>query len=160
MSTIFQRLSDCRLCPTSARVCTLQVLDAAPQRRLSADTIYQELLSMQLAVSLGSVYRALKELEQHGLLLREWQFGADNRVTTYMIRPEAAAADAATCRLQCRRCGSAVTVHDPELQQHLSRVARLHGMDLGQSAVTLEVTCGACAPKPDTDLPHSAAATA
>lgn len=146
MSQIFQRLRNCHLRPTSARVCTLQVLDGVPQRRLSAEAIYQELLAMEVAISLGSVYRALKELEQHGLLLREWEFGAFNRVTTYMIRPDVAT-DAA-CRLQCRCCGHAVTLHDPELHQHLSRVARLHGMDLGPSAVTATVTCGACASAP------------
>lgn len=138
---VFERLRQARLRPTSARVCLLQILLAPPQAKLGAETIFQRLLSVDVSISLGTIYRVLKELEEHGLLAREWQTSTAGNKSLYLIRPEVA--EVPPCQLVCATCRRRVAVRDAQLNQEIARVAASHGWAAGDCAVTLR--CTACA---------------
>ena len=140
---IFERLRAARLRPTSARICILQMLDASARAALNAETIYQQLTQMGIAISLGTIYRVLKEMEQTGLLLREREASASGNKARYLIRPEQAEAD--SCYLVCRVCERSVLAQDGALIEHLRQVAALHGMEIGARVLSVQMRCASCA---------------
>lgn len=143
---VFERLRQARLRPTSARVCLLQILLTVPQPKLGAETIFQHLLSAGVSISLGTIYRVLKELEEHGLLMREWQANAAGNKSLYLIRPDVDAVP--PCQLVCDVCQCRVAVQDAELNQQIARVAAVQRWTTGD-AVTLQLRCAACAGVPE-----------
>lgn len=142
-SRIFERLRAARLRPTSARICILQILDASERAALNAETIYQQLAQIGIAVSLGTIYRVLKEMEQSGLLLREREVSARGNKARYLIRPEQAEAD--SCYLVCRVCERSVLMQDAALIEQLRGSAALHGMEIGARVLSVQMRCASCA---------------
>ena len=140
---IFQRLRAARLRPTSARICILQVLDAGARTALNAETIYQQLSQMGIAVSLGTIYRVLKEMEQAGLLLRERGASASGNKARYLIKPDHVEED--SCYLVCRVCERSVLVQDTALVEQLCRTAGQHGMEIGARVLSVQLRCSSCA---------------
>ena len=140
---VFERLRAVRLRPTSARICILQVLDAGARTALHAETICQQLAQMGIAVSLGTIYRVLKEMEQAGLLLREREASASGNKARYLIKPDHAEAD--SCYPVCRVCERSVLVQDTALVEQLCRTAGRHGMEIGARVLSVQMRCCSCA---------------
>ena len=140
---VFDSLRAVRLRPTSARICILQVLAATHRQAMNAEGIYQQLLRIGIAVSLGTIYRVLKELEQAGLLLREREASASGNKVRYLIKPERVAAD--SCYLVCRVCERSVLVQDAPLLEQLRQTAALHGMEIGANVLSVQMRCSQCA---------------
>ncbi|MDN2712103.1 MULTISPECIES: Fur family transcriptional regulator [unclassified Janthinobacterium] len=140
---VFERLRGARLRPTSARVCILQVLAGTQRQAMNAEGIYQQLLHMGIAVSLGTIYRVLKEMEQAGLLLREREASASGNKARYLIKPEHVEAD--SCYLVCRVCERSVLVQDAPLVEQLRQAAVSHGMEIGANVVSVQMRCSHCA---------------
>ena len=140
---IFERLRAARLRPTSARICILQVLDGGARAALHAETICQQLAQMGIAVSLGTIYRVLKEMEQAGLLLREREASASGNKARYLIKPDHAEED--SCYLVCRVCERSVLVQDTALVEQLCSTAGRHGMEIGARVLSVQLRCSSCA---------------
>ena len=73
-----------------ARLCVLQVLEADPQRWIEGGVVFKELISRETALSLATVYHALKDLNHHGMLIRRWcvRIGANNGKIVCKLKPE------------------------------------------------------------------------
>ena len=140
---VFERLRAARLRPTSARVCVLQVLAGTSRQAMNAEGIYQQLLRIGIAVSLGTIYRVLKEMELAGLLLREREASASGNKGRYLIKPERVEAD--SCYLVCRVCERSVLVQDAPLVEQLRQAAALHGMEIGANVLSVQMRCSQCA---------------
>lgn len=129
--------------PTEARIGILRVLQASG-RLLYADAIFQALGQQRAGIGLGTVYRALKLLEQQGLVLREWREdeGKDRKA---MYRLKAAGDGERSVWLICAACRNQFTLADAHLHDHLIRAAAREGLELHALPVTLEFICGKCA---------------
>lgn len=139
---VFERLRAVRLRPTSARICILQVLGATERQALNAEGIYQQLLHIGIAVSLGTIYRVLKEMELAGLLLREREASASGNKARYLIKPDQAETD--SCYLVCRVCERSVLVQDAPLVEQLRLAAQSHGMEIGAQVISVQMRCSQC----------------
>ncbi|MCM2568355.1 MULTISPECIES: Fur family transcriptional regulator [Janthinobacterium] len=140
---VFERLRAVRLRPTSARICILQVLAGTQRQAMNAESIYQQLLHIGIAVSLGTIYRVLKEMELAGLLLREREASASGNKARYLIKPDQVETD--SCYLVCRVCERSVLVQDAPLVEQLRQAALAHGMDIGANVISVQMRCSQCA---------------
>ena len=140
---VFERLRAVGLRPTSARICVLQVLAATERQALNAEGIYQQLLHIGIAVSLGTIYRVLKEMELAGLLLREREASASGNKARYLIKPDQAETN--SCYLVCRVCERSVLVLDAPLLEQLRLAALSHGMEIGAQMISVQMRCSLCA---------------
>jgi Fur family transcriptional regulator, ferric uptake regulator len=70
MSTENTELRNAGLKVTLPRVKILQILEKSPQRHLSAEDVYKELLDANEDVGLATVYRVLTQFESAGLVER------------------------------------------------------------------------------------------
>jgi Fur family transcriptional regulator, ferric uptake regulator len=70
MSTENTELRNAGLKVTLPRVKILQILESSPQRHLSAEDVYKELLDAKEDVGLATVYRVLTQFESAGLVER------------------------------------------------------------------------------------------
>nr|WP_314634915.1 transcriptional repressor [uncultured Janthinobacterium sp.] len=140
---VVERLRAVRLRPTSARICILQVLAGTQRQAMNAESIYQQLQHIGIAVSLGTIYRVLKEMEGAGLLLREREASASGNKARYLIKPDHVEAD--SCYLVCRVCERSVLVQDAPLVDHLRQAAAAHGMAIGANVISVQMRCGHCA---------------
>ncbi|PHV50238.1 hypothetical protein CSQ91_03355 [Janthinobacterium sp. BJB301] len=140
---VFERLRAVRLRPTSARICILQVLAGTQRQAMNAESIYQQLLHIGIAVSLGTIYRVLKEMELAGLLLREREASASGNKARYLIKPDQVETD--SCYLVCRVCERSVLVQDAALVEQLRQTVVAHGMDIGANVISVQMRCSQCA---------------
>ncbi|MBB5607216.1 MULTISPECIES: Fur family transcriptional regulator [unclassified Janthinobacterium] len=139
---IVERLRAVQLRPTSARIGILQLLTGGGQASLNAEDVYQQLQDSGIAVSLGTIYRVLRELEAVGLLLREREDSASGNKARYWIKPEHA--EEGSCYFVCRVCERKVLVQDEALMQQLRQVAQVHGMQAGGNLVSMQMRCSHC----------------
>jgi Fur family iron response transcriptional regulator len=58
------------LCSTRQRIALVSLLLGNPKRQVTADILYDEIRQARRAVSRPTVYRALRQFEQAGLLRR------------------------------------------------------------------------------------------
>ena len=65
-----QSLRQAGLKATAARIRILQLLERSPDVHLSADELYQQLLSEGEEIGLATVYRVLSQFESVGLVIR------------------------------------------------------------------------------------------
>lgn len=65
-----QSLRQVGLKATAARIRILQMLERSPDVHLSADELYQQLLSEGEEIGLATVYRVLSQFESVGLVIR------------------------------------------------------------------------------------------
>ncbi|WP_222619338.1 Fur family transcriptional regulator [Undibacterium hunanense] len=140
---LFAKLRKLGLRPTSARVCILQVLLASPQLPLSAESIFRELDSLGIRVSLGTIYRVLNDLEQCKLLQREWDVGHGTGKSRYLIAPAILPPPSYT--FTCRECQRAIVVADRQLSEHLHNQAKVAQFDQQLATISIQVTCNSCA---------------
>ena len=129
--------------PTFHRLYVMRVLDAAAPAAVTAEVVYQQLCDMEIAVSQATVYRALNELEQHGLLARmRLQDASDNKVR-YAV--QGAALPMRTCAFRCPVCQEESAITDPAFCDQLQRQAQVAGFDRHLGAIHVAMTCNRCA---------------
>lgn len=129
---------------TSTRLNILKVLEADPQRWIEGEAIFRELVVRGTAISLSTVYRALKDLDHRGVLLREWRAGVSGGKAVYKLSSD----DSQDCNgaIVCRQCGASVPIDDFEsLHESLRKLAFEHGFVLTEQPMTIHVTCECCA---------------
>ena len=149
-SAICATLRGAGLRPTDARVGILRVLDAYGDL-LYADAIFLALDQSSSGIGLGTVYRALKLLERHGLVLREWgeDTGKDRKA---MYRSKIAGEGERAVRLMCVTCEHYFVLADANLHDHILRAAAKQGLQLQGQPLTLQLTgfrCPCCVPEID-----------
>lgn len=135
-SAISSSLRAAGLRATEARVGILRVL-AEYGDLLYADAIFLALDQQRAGIGLGTVYRALKLLEHHGLVLREWgdDTGKDRKA---MYRSKIAGEGERAVRLVCAGCEHYVELADANLHDHLLRAASRLGLSLPGQPLVLQ----------------------
>lgn len=134
-----QRLLQARLRPTPARLAMLSLFDQPDQPQLDADTLYLRLAAEGHRASLGTIYRILKELENHQLVIRDidhqgrawymaWPSDTDSQHMVHMI---------------CRESGLALHLNAPELHKWVAEILAQEGWTLGLSPLTIQVNAHA-----------------
>lgn len=140
---VFTQLRKLGLRPTSARVCVLQVLNEHAQESLPAERIFLALIAMGISVSLGTIYRVLSELEQRGLVHKEWHALDAAGKSHYVLAASRQAP--ASCLMVCPSCGRSHSVTDKSLTDALQRHARTGGFDQGLASAVISIVCNQCA---------------
>ena len=133
-ATILQRLRAARLRPTIPRIAILHMVETAGLQALSAEDVFRQTMARGTQVGIGTVYRVLQQLEERGLLLREWDA---RRKTLYRLKPDDAQEQPLV--MVCHRSGRRLRVVDPVLHERLQAAAHKLGLSLAGRQVRIEV---------------------
>jgi Fur family ferric uptake transcriptional regulator len=129
---------------TVPRMKILELFDKTEGKHLTADDVYRLLQGDNLDIGLATVYRALTQFEQAGLLERHHFESGKAVFEKKAIRHHD--------HLVCIRCGQVEEFHDEEIERRQKRVAKERGFTLQAHAMTLYVDC-ARADCPNRDRP-------
>ncbi|MDR2153512.1 MAG: ferric iron uptake transcriptional regulator [Burkholderiaceae bacterium] len=135
MDTI-DELKSTGLKATAPRLKILEIFQKARQRHMTADDLYRLLLAEHSDIGLATVYRALTQFEQAGILSRH-HFEAGKAV--YELRDERH-----HDHFVCLACGKVEEFLDVEIEQRQRHVAQSRGWVLQDHAMSLYGTCPDC----------------
>lgn len=138
---VYTQLRRLGLRPTSARICVVQMVQQCPEKAISADGIFRQLGEMGLSMSLGTVYRALNDLERHGVLRREWSADPAGKSRFALA---SAQRQPQSCAYTCPVCARSTPVMDQQFNELLRQHARAAGYDSGAPQITIPMICGDC----------------
>lgn len=130
-----QRLLQARLRPTPARLAMLSLFDQPEQPQLDAETLYRRLAAEGHRASLGTIYRILKELENHQLVVRD----IDQQGRAWYMAWPSDTASQHMVHMICRESGLALHLNAPELHQWVADILAHEGWRLGLSPLTIQV---------------------
>jgi Fur family ferric uptake transcriptional regulator len=125
---------------TKARSAVASALLRQPEP-VSAEVVFRELIGGQQHISLGSVYRILKQMEDEGLVLRDRHVTSGGIKAIYSIQ-----SDAAQHRkyvFHCEVCGRQQRIADAVLAGQLANVAALENFVL-PAEIRIPARCRAC----------------
>lgn len=125
---------------TRARLSVAEVL-ANQGQPLSAELVFRELLDKGEDVSLGSVYRILKQMEDEGLVQRERQLSYGGYKAVYSILCKSARDRAYW--LRCDICGQQHRVPDSTVVGQMLDAAALDGYVLPAEIIVI-ARCAGC----------------
>lgn len=118
---------------TFPRMKILELFDRAEGQHLTADDVYRLLLSDNMDIGLATVYRALTQFEQAGLLERHhFESGKAVYERKAMQHHD---------HLVCTYCGHVEEFHDEEIERRQKRIAKERGYNLQAHAMYLYVEC-------------------
>ena len=118
---------------TFPRMKILELFDKAEGKHLTADDVYRLLLSENMDIGLATVYRALTQFEQAGLLERH-HFESGKSV---FERKAVQHHD----HLVCTNCGHVEEFHDEEIERRQRRIAKERGFTIQAHAMYLYAEC-------------------
>ena len=118
---------------TFPRMKILELFDKAEGKHLTADDVYRLLLSDNMDIGLATVYRALTQFEQAGLLERH-HFESGKAVFERKAMQH-------HDHLVCTRCGHVEEFHDEEIERRQKRIAKEHGFTIQAHTMYLYVAC-------------------
>ncbi len=118
---------------TLPRLKILNLFEQASVRHLSAEDVYNLLLSEGLDVGLATVYRVLTQFEQAGLLSRH-HFESGKSVFELN---QGGHHD----HLVCLQCGRVEEFYDPEIEQRQVAVAEKLGYKIREHALYIYADC-------------------
>lgn len=139
------RLRDLRLRPTMARIAILQVMEMAAAEPLSAEDVLRQLLLRNIRTGLASVYRILREFEEHGILRREYRPSRNGAKTLHRLVQQHI--DRSKDRLMCTECGGTVVLDEPEWRERLRQLAQDQGLALAGGPLVIQTICASCSLK-------------
>jgi Fur family transcriptional regulator, ferric uptake regulator len=142
-SRIFEHLRKIGVRATSARVCVLQMLQTSQNGSLAAEQIFQQLSEIGIRISLGTIYRVLREMEASGLIEREWHFADAAGKSRYLLA--ASIGQPATYTFVCQGCGRNYVVADKRFSDMMYRQAEAAGFEHLLSQIVIHIRCNACA---------------
>jgi Fur family transcriptional regulator, ferric uptake regulator len=131
MSTENTELRKAGLKVTLPRVKILQILESSPQRHLSAEDVYKELLDAKEDVGLATVYRVLTQFESAGLVERH-NFDGGHSVFE-LDRGEH------HDHMVCVSTGKVVEFHNEQIESLQREIAKEHGYELVEHNLVLYV---------------------
>ena len=138
-----QELRRAGLKVTHPRIRILELLEQkSTQHHMSAEDIYRHLLDNGDEIGLATVYRVLTQFEQAGLLSRN---SFDNGKAVYELD-----LGQHHDHLVCLDCGHVEEFFDPEIEKRQHNIARDHGFELHDHALSLYAHCR----KPDCPNRH------
>lgn len=115
---------------TLPRMKVLDIFRNSVTRHLCAEDVYRALVKTGEALSLSTVYKALSQFEQVGLLTRS-ELGHGHTVFE-LTDPKGLRHG----HLLCVATGEVSELHLPELEQNLRTLAQAHGLELTHWALT------------------------
>jgi len=118
---------------TTPRLRILELFEKAEVRHLTADDVYRMLLSENMDIGLATVYRALTQFEQAGLLKRS---NFESGKSIFELN-EGSHHD----HLVCLQCGRVEEFFDPEIEKRQHKIARERGFSLQDHALALYGNC-------------------
>ena len=118
---------------TFPRMKILELFDKAEGKHLTADDVYRLLLSDNMDIGLATVYRALTQFEQAGLLERH-HFESGKAVFEKKAMQH-------HDHLVCIHCGHVEEFHDEEIERRQKRIAKERGFTIQAHAMYLYVEC-------------------
>ena len=118
---------------TIPRLKILELFDKSPVRHLTADDVYQMLLSENIDIGLATVYRALTQFEQAGLLDRS-HFESGKAVYEKKDGPH-------HDHLVCIQCGHVEEFYDEEIERRQKKIAKERGFVIHEHALYLYAEC-------------------
>lgn len=118
---------------TFPRMKILELFDKAEGKHLTADDVYRLLLSENMDIGLATVYRALTQFEQAGLLERHhFETGKAVFERKAMQHHD---------HLVCTNCGHVEEFHDEEIERRQKRIAKERGFTIQAHAMYLYAEC-------------------
>lgn len=127
-----QELRKAGLKVTVPRVKILQMLESSPQRHLSAEDVYKNLLESGEDVGLATVYRVLTQFEAAGLVSR-LNFDGGHAVF------ELNRGDEHHDHMVCTETGKVVEFHNADIERLQQEIAEAHGFELVGHSLVLYV---------------------
>ena len=118
---------------TIPRLKILELFDKSPVRHLTADDVYQMLLSENIDIGLATVYRALTQFEQAGLLDRS-HFESGKAVYEKKDGPH-------HDHLVCIQCGHVEEFYDEEIERRQKKIAKERGFAIHEHALNIFADC-------------------
>jgi Fur family ferric uptake transcriptional regulator len=118
---------------TLPRIRILEIFQKARQRHMTAADVYKALLADGADIGLATVYRALMQFEQAGILSRS-HFESGKSVFELN---EGQHHD----HLVCLSCGRVEEFFDPEIEARQRAVAQAKGFELQDHALSLYAVC-------------------
>jgi len=118
---------------TFPRLKILELFENAEVRHLTADDVYRLLLNENIEIGLATVYRALTQFEQAGLLERH-HFESGKAV--FEIK-----AGKHHDHLVCITCGRVEEFYDEEIERRQKKIAKDRGFSIQEHALYLYAEC-------------------
>ena len=118
---------------TFPRMKILELFDKAEGKHMTADDVYRMLLSENMDIGLATVYRALTQFEQAGLLERH-HFESGKAVFEKKIGHH-------HDHLVCINCGRVEEFVDEEIERRQKKIAKDRGFTVHAHALYLYVEC-------------------
>ncbi len=153
-SKLAGKLRAARLRPTRSRLLVLEAVASNPGRWLNAEEIQQDLTSRKATISLCTIYGAVKELQNHGLLLRECHDSLNGGRAVYILNPkdDKRTSSDPVC-IVCRKCRTCTFIHAPEVWNQLRILAACQFANSFDQHISVFVTCDQCAGSRDSTEP-------
>ncbi|MRW84611.1 hypothetical protein GJ698_10990 [Pseudoduganella sp. FT26W] len=136
----WMRKSPLRITRARSSVAAVLLRQAEP---ITAELLFRRLLDIGEDVSLGSVYRILKQMEEDGLVLRDRHVSSGGIKAVYAIASVTAPSRAYVFR--CDVCHRQQRIADAVLAVQLANVATLEGYALG-TEIVIPARCRDCVP--------------
>lgn len=118
---------------TAPRLKILEIFQTAKQRHMSAEDVYRTLVNQGNDVGLATVYRALSQFEEAGLLTRT-SFVSDKAM--YELN-DGSHHD----HLICTTCGRVEEFYEPEIEKMQKAIATDKGYTLQHHSMNLYAQC-------------------
>ena len=132
-----KELKSAGLKATGPRMRILELFEDAlvngPNRHLTAEDVYKQLVAEEFDVGLATVYRVLSQFESAGLIVRRY-FGNDR--ATYEM-DDGSHHD----HIVCTRCGRVEEFVDEEIERRQREIAHRLGFELEDHALSLYGIC-------------------
>ena len=132
-----QRLREAGVRPTVPRIAVLQVFDDLGDQPLSVEEVFRRISERGLRVSLGTVYRSVRQMEAQGVLQSAYPAGTKRLYRLQGAEP-VAGETATPLWLVNRSNGERVQVSDSELLARLLMAAARSGLVLNGSRMAVE----------------------
>lgn len=142
MIAIYAALKQADLRPTASRVAVLRLFHDFPNEHLTADQVYRKLSTDSEPCSLASVYRALSQFHDAGLITSAWLGGG--RFVYELNRGQH------HYHLVCKTCGHIRDACDGALEQHHASVAADQNFRAESANLVIFGRCNECTEREST----------
>lgn len=121
---------------TLPRLRILEILDASPERHVSAEDVYRALLTAGESIGLATVYRVLTQFEQAGLVIRH---NFDGGSAVFEL-----AAGEHHDHLVCVRCSRVTEFIDETIERRQRKIAAENGFTMTDHSLIIYGMCADC----------------
>jgi Fur family transcriptional regulator, ferric uptake regulator len=136
MRAIYADLKRARMRPTSSRVAVLRLFHEFPNEHMTADQVFRRVPPDTEQCSLASVYRALSQLLEAGLITNAWI--GEQRVVYELNR------GTRHSHLVCNDCGEVSDIDDTELESQHETIAGARGFRYTSASLVIFGRCAHC----------------